>query len=632
MYRGVCPVCQHDNASEFVVYDHKTYNCWACGSSGDVINLLKDKFKLDFFGAAEKLAELMNVDLSTDKGYQAKKEAVNKQMDWAKACQRNVKVVKDYLNKKRGLSDSTIEYFQLGADKYGNVAIPLIDSNGRYVSWAVRRFEGQPKYLTGKNNEIFTKAEFLYNMRGAKERLTNTLYLVEGFFCAMSLHQAGFAGVAYNSSQPSKQHIQRVSSLLKYHPEMTVVLVPDNDGVAYPLVEKVRKNLLRYAPELPVEVLMLPDGCKDVNDFFVDGHTSEEWNELPREPIDLFVLKQELKKCGSQTAERKMVEAYSKTVKDNLILLQIADYLADKWGTPAEAVSDFLNVSRAGMQLDSDFKDPDQCIAETVKMLKEPVMQYGVESLDMGIRGAGRRKDVTIVGACSSVGKTFFVICMAADMVVRQRKHIVFFSLEMSAGALFERLIACLLGRSTDIVDKMLLEGDPLAYQVLEKLREYIYVVDKNGLTIEEIDAYIKTANSKMFDGNLDCIFIDYLQYMKGCSEYQVLAETAKGLKPLAKNNNIHVIALSQLNRGVNPWERPDMGKLKGGGDIEASGDEILLLWRPEKDPNILPDERELKKNKVMCAIGKARHGARIDETELVFDPSTSRMTMPKEK
>lgn len=626
VYRGVCPVCQHDNNSEFVVYDHKTYHCWACGSSGDVINLLKDKYKLDFFAAAEKLADLMNVDLTHDKGYKAKKEAVNKRQEWARNCQRNLKVVKDYLNKKRGLSDKTIEQFQLGADEYGNVSIPLIDANGRYVSWAVRRFEGQPKYLTGKNDEIFTKAEYLFNMRGAKEHLTNTLYLVEGFFCAMSLWQVGLAAVAYNSSQPSKQHIQKISSLLKYHPEMTVVLVPDNDGVAYPLVEKVRKNLLRYAPELPVEVLLLPDGTKDVNEFFVAGHNSEEFLQLPREQVDLFVLKRELEKCGSKTSERKVVENYAKTVKDNLTLLQIADYLADRWNNPPEAISDFLNVSREGVQLDSDFKDPDQCISETIKMLKEPVMQYGIRTLDEGIRGAGRRKDVTIVGASSGVGKTFLVVCMAADMVVRQRKHIVFFSMEMSAGALYERLIACLLGRSSDIVDQMLIEGDPLAYAVLDKLREYIYVVDKNGLTMEEVDAYVKTANSKMFDGNLDCIFIDYLQYMKGCSEYQVLAETAKGLKPLAKENNIHVVALSQLNRGVNPWERPDVGKLKGGGDLEASADEVLLLWRPEKDPNLMPEEREIKKNKVMCAIGKARNGARIDETELVFNPATSRI------
>ena len=626
VYRGVCPVCQHDNNSEFVVYDHATYHCWACGSSGDVINLLRDKYKLDFFAAAEKLAEIMNVDLTHDKGYKAKKEAITKQKDWAENCKRNLKVVKDYLNKKRGLSDSTIEYFQLGADEYGNVSVPLVDANGRYVSWAVRRFEGQPKYLTGKNNEIFTKSEFLYNLRGAKEKLTNTLYMVEGFFCAMSLYQADLAGVAYNSSQPSKQHIQKIAALLRHHSEMTVVLVPDNDGVAYPLVSKVRKNILQYAPELPVEVLLLPDGCKDVNDFFVAGHSSEEFEALPRIQLDLFVLTQELDKCGSLTAERRLVEGFVKSVKDNLTRLQIADFLAERWKSPVEAVIDFIHASRQGLQLDSDFKDPDQCIAETVKMLKEPVMQYGLDTLDNGIRGAGRRKDVTIIGGSSGCGKTFLVVNMAADMVVRQRKHIVFFSLEMSAGALFERVIACLLKRSTDIVDKMLLQGDPLAYQVLEKLREYIYVVDKNGLTIEEIDAYVKTANSKKFDGQLDCIFIDYLQYMKGCSEYQVLAETAKGLKPLAKNNNIHVVALSQLNRGINAWERPDVGKLKGGGDLEASADEVLLLWRPDKDPNLMPEERELKKNKIMVAIGKARHGARIDETELKLNPATSRI------
>lgn len=641
VYRGVCPICGHDNNSEFVVYDHKTFHCWACHASGDVINFIKEKDSVDFYTAVEKLANELNVDIEHDQTYQARKKAVSENEEWALKCKKNIRVVKDYLNNKRGLSDETIEYFKLGADSYGNVSIPFIDVNGRYVGHAVRRFEGTPKYLTNKNNDVFTKSEFLYNLRGAKSLLTNKLFMVEGFFCAMSLHQIGYAAVAYNSSQPTKQHWMKIAELQKLYPELTVILVPDNDGIAYGLLDKVRKNVLRYAPNLAIEVMLLPDGCKDVNEMMSAkadcdvevqrAYFDSYFDSHKRIPLDIFVLHNLLQNCDSELAERHVVENYSKTIDDNLMLIEVSKLLAERWKTEAKAVQDFLHVSQIGVALDEDLKDPEQCVAETLKMLKEPVMQYGIMSLDEGIRGAGRRKDVTIIGACSGAGKTYMSVGMAADMVVRQRKHVIYFSMEMSAGALYERVLGYLLKRSSDVVDQMILDGDPLVYNVLEKLKEYLYVVDKNGLTIQEVDAYIKEANAKKFDGQLDCIFIDYIQYMKGCAEYQVLAETAKGLKPLAKDNDIHVVCLSQLNRGAVPWEKPDMGKLKGGGDIEASADEILLMWRPGKNPELLPEEAEEKKNIVMISIGKARHGARIEEVEMKLDVTQSRIVPVKE-
>lgn len=625
-YRGVCPVCKHDNNSEFQIYDHKTYHCWACGSSGDVINLIKDMNSVDFYTAVEMLADELNVDIEQDKGYKERKEKVSKRQQYALENHKNVKTVKDYLTKERGLSEETIEYFKLGADQRGNVTIPFVDVNGRYVGSAIRRFEGTPKYLTNRNDDVFVKAEFLYNMRGAKEKLTNRLYLVEGFFCAMSLWQNNFAGVAYNSSQPSKQHLQQIGKLRKLYPELTVTLVPDNDGVAYPLVEKVRKNILRYAPDLPVEILLLPEGIKDVNDYFVAGHTAEEWENLPTEPIDLFVLKTELDKCSSILAERAVVEAFVKTVSNNLMLLQIGEYLSERWKQDKKAVNGFLDVSQEGECLTEDFKDPEQCTRETLEMLKTPCVSYGVPTLDEGIRGAGRRKDVTFIGGYSSSGKTLLTICMAVDMVVRQRKKVIYFSMEMSAGALYERVLAYILQRPSDIVDEMLLAGDELVYNCLEKLKEHLYVIDKNGLTIGQVDAYIKDAKARLFDGELDCVFIDYIQYMKGCAEFSILAETAKGMKPLAKENNIHVVVLSQLNRGSRIWEKPTMADMKGGGDLEASADNILLIWRPDKDPALLPEEAALKRGTVMVAVGKARNGAKVEEVEMYIDGATSRI------
>ena len=434
------------------------------------------------------------------------------------------------------------------------------------------------------------------------------------------------AAVAYNSSQPTKQHLQKIQKLSVMYPDITVVLVPDNDDVAPALVSKVRKNVLQYCPDVPFEVLMLPEGEKDVNEFFADGHTSEKFEELPRRPIDMFALEYELNKCSSISAERKVAERFAKTVKDNLMLINISDMLSERWGLDKRAVEGFLNVSLLDETLDADFKDPDTCLAETRRMLEEKQVQYGITALDSGVRGGGRRKDVTFIGGYSSCGKTMLAVQMLTDMVVRQGKNVLFFSMEMSAGAIYERILANLLKRPTDIVDEMIMQGNILVYEVLEKLKQRLVVVDKNGLSIQQVDKYIKDANAKLFDGKLDVVFIDYIQYMRDCSKFEVLAETAKGMKPLAKDNEIHVVVLSQLNRGSRIWEKPSMADLKGGGDLEASADNIFLLWRPGKNPELLPEEAALRRDEIMLAVGKARNGSKIEEVSLTMDAQTSRI------
>ena len=260
----------------------------------------------------------------------------------------------------------------------------------------------------------------------------------------------------------------------------------------------------------------------------------------------------------------------------------------------------------------------------------DPRLQYGITALDDGVRGGGRRKDVTFIGASAGAGKTFLSVQMCVDMIVRQGKNAVFFSMEMSAGTLYERVLSCLLQISADELAERTRNNDSTVKKCLDALKDHLYVVDKNGLSIAQVDAYVKEANSKIFDGKLDVIFIDYIQYMRGCTEYQVLAETAKGMKPLAKDNNIHVVVISQLNRGASTWEKPNLGNLKGGGDLEASADNVFLLWRPgskpkkdvDDDPRMISD----RKYEVMLCVAKARNGSSVDDITLVIDPATCRM------
>ena len=624
-FRGVCPICHHGNDSEFVVYNHRSFHCFVCGASGDIINLIECIKQVDFFNAVESLAEELNIDIQRDHSYVKRKSISNKHKDFVAKCKANVNTVEDYLTKKRGLRAETIKEFELGANEQGNVVIPFIDENNRYVGIALRKFEGNPKYVNSKNNELFTKAEFLFNLRGAKSKLNNELYLVEGYFCAMTLHQEGYAAAAYNSSQLSKQQCTKLQKLHETHPELTVVIIPDNDGVAYPLLAKTRRNIINYAPDVPFMVLLLPKGIKDVNDLYTAGRFNE-FEEAPFIGLDEFVIHLELDKCSSVDAERKVAEKFIRDVKDPITVDNIATFLSKRWTIDKQVVCEFLKVSQNTRSLKEDFKTPEQCYEETRAMLLDKRLQYGITALDEGIRGGGRRKDVTFIGASAGAGKTFLTVQMCVDMVVRQGKNAIYFSMEMSAGALYERVLANLLEKSTEELDHLVRDNDPIVEQCLSKLKEHLYVVDKNGLTIQQVDAYVKEANAKLFDGNLDVVFIDYIQYMRGCAEYQVLAETAKGMKPLAKDNNIHVVVISQLNRGSRTWEKPNLGDLKGGGDLEASADNVFLMWRPGTNPKLDPRELDFIKNDVMLCVAKARNGSTINEMCLLIDPKTSRM------
>ena len=626
-FRGVCPICKHGNESEFVIYDHKKFHCFVCHSSGDIIDLAQAMHNVDFDSAVHILADEFNIDIQHDDGYQRRKNLSLQFKSFADKCHSRVDSVRTYLEKKRGLSSNTIDTFYLGSNDHGEVVIPFIDHNGRHIGHAIRRFEGSPKYINSKNNELFTKSEFLFNLRNARSLIDHTdqLYLVEGYFCAMTLHQYGYAAVAYNSSQLSKQQCSVLQLLHRSFPKMTVILVPDNDGVAYPLVSKSRRNILSHAPDVPFLVQRLPKGIKDINELDSAGRFNE-FDSIEPIGLDEFVLSYEISKLSSTEAERKFAAKFIREVHDPISCDIISKFLAERWHVDISVVREFLKVSKNERHLAEDFKNPIQCYQETRAMLIDKRIQYGITALDEGVRGGGRRKDVTFIGASAGTGKTFLSVQMCVDMVARQFKNVVFFSMEMSAGALYERILSNLLGKSTDEVDSLIRDADPSVEPYLAKLKEHLYVIDKNGLTVKNVDDYIKEANATLFDGKLDVVFIDYIQYMRGCSEYQVLAETAKGMKPIAKDNNIHLIVISQLNRGAKPWEKPDLGALKGGGDLEASADNVFLMWRPSSNPNLDPREFEISKYDIMLCVAKARNGSSVNEIALAIDPHSSRI------
>jgi len=239
--------------------------------------------------------------------------------------------------------------------------------------------------------------------------------------------------------------------------------------------------------------------------------------------------------------------------------------------------------------------------------------------------------DLVIIAARPSMGKTAFTLNVAQHVGISAKLPVALFSLEMSKEALVQRIL-CAEGR----VDANRLRRGRLLddeYARLATAAGYlntapIYIDDSAGISVLEMRA--KARRLKADRPELGMIIVDYLQLMQGNSRsenrQQEVSEISRGLKALAKELDLPVIALSQLSRQVEsrPDKRPMMSDLRESGAIEQDADLIMFLYRPEyyygptdKDGNSLEGMAEL-------IIGKQRNGP-TGKVDLVFQKEFTR-------
>ena len=208
--------------------------------------------------------------------------------------------------------------------------------------------------------------------------------------------------------------------------------------------------------------------------------------------------------------------------------------------------------------------------------------------------------ELIILAARPSMGKTAFV-CNVAEAVARDGKGVLFFSLEQSNLELAERLL-CIAAkvnghdlRSGNLTatqrDQLMMASDDLA-------RLSLFIDDKPGRTMAQVAALARRLHRK---SPLGVIIIDYLQLIepedKSAPREQQIAGISRRLKFLAKELRVPVIALAQLNRGVELREdkRPRLADLRESGSIEQDADMVMFLHRPDAyDPEDRPGEAEI--------------------------------------
>lgn len=236
-------------------------------------------------------------------------------------------------------------------------------------------------------------------------------------------------------------------------------------------------------------------------------------------------------------------------------------------------------------------------------------MESGFIDLDEKISGLND-SDLIIVAARPAMGKSAFVLNIASYVAMYNKVPVMIFNLEMSKEQLVKRILS-----SESEIDSMKLNNAILEQEDWIKMADAsnrladvpIYIDDTPVLTPSEIRAKCRKAK---LEKNIGLIIIDYLQLMESKtangSRQQEISEISRGLKILAKELNVPVIALSQLSRATESRadHRPMLSDLRESGSIEQDADIVMFLHRED-----YYDKETEKKNVAEVIIAKNRHG-----------------------
>ncbi len=227
---------------------------------------------------------------------------------------------------------------------------------------------------------------------------------------------------------------------------------------------------------------------------------------------------------------------------------------------------------------------------EKASRMKSQVTGLATGFLDLDYKTSGfQNSDFILIAARPSMGKTAFVLNIAQYMAFRQNLPCAIFSLEMSKDQLMNRLFSL-----ESRVDSQALRTGKLKDEEWAKLVESAGVISNSGLIIDDtpginLQQFRSKARKYKLDHDIKIIFIDYLQLMAGNggrtdNRQQEISDISRAMKSLARELNIPIVALSQLNRGVEQREdhRPMLSDLRESGAIEQDADVVMFIYRDD--------------------------------------------------
>jgi replicative DNA helicase len=389
-----------------------------------------------------------------------------------------------------------------------------------------------------------------------------------------------------------------------------------------------------------------------VDDFALDSHRKIYHAMMvlsqAGHAVDIVTVSEELRKrkeldsVGSvaylasltEGLPRKLsVESYVAIVRDKSLMRQLMTVcdvgMAAAADQSEEALQVLNNVSSRLMEISDQaltggFSDITAIVKESFGSI-DALYEQGREVTGLAthyiefdrMTSGLQESELIIIAARPSMGKTAWAINIAENAAVRGGKVVAVFSLEMSKASLLRRMLASqALVNSKAIQTGMLMRDDRAKLiKGLELLMESkIFIDDTPGITLAEMRA--KARRLKQQHGQLDLIVIDYLQLMTGSNSNakgfenrtQEVSAISRGLKALAKEMKVPVVALSQLSRASEQRggdKKPLLSDLRESGSIEQDADVVCFIHREE----YYDRENEDLKGKAEIIIAKQRNG-----------------------
>ena len=263
-----------------------------------------------------------------------------------------------------------------------------------------------------------------------------------------------------------------------------------------------------------------------------------------------------------------------------------------------------------------------------------PTGFYELDNLTSGLQ----KSDLIILAARPSMGKTAFALNIAQNVAIKSKIPVAVFSLEMSKEQLVQRMLCSEAEVDTQKIrtgNMQRKDWDKLANSMSDISEAPIYIDDTAGCTLTDIRA--KCRRLAMEEKNLGLIVIDYLQLMEGSGKeerIQQISSISRGLKTLARELDIPVIALSQLSRAVEQRKdrRPMLSDLRESGAIEQDADIVMFIYR-EDYYNREEGEEDApkptgKEGKSDIIIAKQRNGP-VGNFELLFQANITKFKNP---
>jgi len=380
------------------------------------------------------------------------------------------------------------------------------------------------------------------------------------------------------------------------------------------------------------------------------------------QPIDLITLSEALERVDSlepvggfaylaelakNTPSAANINAYAEIVRERAVvreMIGVANEIAEAGFDPqGRSSADLLDLAETKVfkiaESRSSASEGPQNLTKILEQTVDKIEQLfhqphdgvtgvssGYQDLDKMTAGL-QRSDLIIVAARPSMGKTTFAMNLCEHAAMTQDKPVLIFSLEMPSEQIIMRMLAS-LGRidQTKIRTGQLDDEDWARLSstmglLLDKGK--MYIDDSSGLTPSELRSRARRVAREY--GGLSMIMVDYLQLMRvpGYADNRTLeiAEISRSLKALAKELEVPVVALSQLNRSLEQRadKRPVNSDLRESGSIEQDADLIMFIYRDEVYHDDSPD-----KGTAEIIIGKQRNGP-IGRVRLTFQGQFSR-------